>query len=510
MLADDVPASAEQQGSQQPFCDRCHNLLHHQTGVPVIHPSIQSVEDTIAESPWKYNHIYHVVDSADFPMSLIPRIHASLSIAPQRSKNRRAKHAEHRSGTKTEVSFVVTRSDLLAPRKEQVDQMMPYLKEVLRDALGRAGRDLRLGNVRCVSAMRGWWTKNLKEDIWTRGGAGWMVGKVNVGKSNLFEVVFPKNRKEDIDFQTLRAKSLGLSTQSSPEFSVARQPGNVDLEGGDLLPPPRPEVPYPAMPTVSALPGTTASPIRLPFGNGKGELIDLPGLERSGIENWVMPDYRARLIMKKRPSSKQISLRSSHHLIIGGLVRIRPVTKELVFLAYNFTPLDAERKTDEKLNLIYTGVKAVPTSFMTDSEVWKNLQLAGRFKLKHDVTRERAGPLTARDGLKLKPEKLPFQVCSIDILIESVGWVEIVCQVRRRSTSEVGRQSPQTATVNSADENNLGPHHETVHGGSSSATLEENLHPEVEVFSPEGKFIGSRPPLGAWKLKRNSVSQSRR
>jgi len=61
--------------------------------------------------------------------------------------------------------------------------MMPYLTTVLRDALGRSGKDVRLGNVRCVSAIRGWWTPTLKEEIFKRGGGGWMVGKVNVGKS---------------------------------------------------------------------------------------------------------------------------------------------------------------------------------------------------------------------------------------------------------------------------------------------------------------------------------------
>jgi hypothetical protein len=78
-----------------------------------------------------------------------------------------------------------------------VDVLMPYVREVLRDALGRENKDARLGNVRLVSAKRGWWTKQVKEDIWERGGAGWMVGKVNVGKSNLFEAVFPKGRGAD-------------------------------------------------------------------------------------------------------------------------------------------------------------------------------------------------------------------------------------------------------------------------------------------------------------------------
>lgn len=34
--------------------------------------------------------------------------------------------------------------------------------------------------------------KELKRDIWKCGGVGWFVGKVNVGKSWFFEMVFFK------------------------------------------------------------------------------------------------------------------------------------------------------------------------------------------------------------------------------------------------------------------------------------------------------------------------------
>src|SRR5205814_7498702 len=51
-----------------PFCDRCHNLQHHNSGVSIHHPSIQAIRQTIWESPHKHNHIYHVLDAADFPL----------------------------------------------------------------------------------------------------------------------------------------------------------------------------------------------------------------------------------------------------------------------------------------------------------------------------------------------------------------------------------------------------------------------------------------------------------
>ena len=62
--------------------------------------------------------------------------------------------------------------------------------------LAHLGKMVRLGNVRCVSSRRGWWTRQVKDEISSRGGGGWMVGKVNVGKSSLFGSVFPKGAPE--------------------------------------------------------------------------------------------------------------------------------------------------------------------------------------------------------------------------------------------------------------------------------------------------------------------------
>ena len=206
---------------------------------------------------------------------------------PQRSQNRRAKHSKFYHGRKAEMSFIITRSDLLAPQKEQVDTMMSYLVEVLRDALGKSAKDVRLGNVRCVSAKRGWWTRQVKEDIWNRGGGGWMVGKVNVGKSNLVDCVFPNGPSKDIRLGALRhAATSGnegevLPSQPAlPETEVFDQQGLLETQSSadesmysdemSLLPPAPKEIDYPVLPIVSSLPGTTASPILLPFGSGSG------------------------------------------------------------------------------------------------------------------------------------------------------------------------------------------------------------------------------------------------
>jgi hypothetical protein len=482
-------AQNDSPGQELPLCNRCHQLVHHHVGVPIDHPSMDSLADTIAESPYKYNHIYHVIDAADFPMSLVKNIHELLSTSGLRSKNRRAKHTKYRHGKVTELSFIITRSDLLAPKKEQVDAMMPDLLDILRNALGSAAKEVRLGNVRCVSAKRGWWTKELKADVYRRGGGGWMVGKVNVGKSNLFEAIFPKGKAEDINFDVVRRDARKGYAHLLPDENDEPLDSKVSNEYS-LLPPARLETPYPVMPTISSLPGTTASPIRIPFGNGKGELIDLPGLARSTLDQAIEPEQRDGLVMKARTVPEQYVIKPGQSLLLGGLVRITPVTPgDLVILAYPFTPLKPHLTSTEKAIEIQTGTKVSGYDpAVTTEQAKEAIRSAGVFELLHDVTRYRAGPLTTSAGAGLKVLDLPFRVLSADILVESVGWIELVAQVRRRRGGS--RDSTEAQAVD----------------------LDEHL-PRVEVFTPGGSFISARRPLNAWLLggqqKRSSHAKGR-
>ncbi|KAF2209746.1 hypothetical protein CERZMDRAFT_24143, partial [Cercospora zeae-maydis SCOH1-5] len=405
------------------LCDRCHNLMYQSKGKSILHPSMESIRDIIESSPHRDNHIYHVIDAADFPMSLIPNLISSLDLPRLRTQNRRSKSRSFIHGRKADVSFIITRSDLLAPKKEDVDRLMPYLQEVLRDALGRSGKNLRLGNVRCVSAQRGWWTPQVKEEIWKRGGAGWVVGKVNVGKSALFEVAYPKGRNMKPDAQAQLAK----------EDDMGEEYDDADIS---LLPPAQTETAYPHMPIVSSLPGTTASPIRIPYGNGKGELIDLPGIQRSSLETHIKPEYRSSLVMKSRVVPEQFTLRAGRSLLLGGIIRITPKTDDLVFLAYPFTPLTPHAARDDKAIAIQTGFSEDRTPYTGTVEnigtesAKKRIQSAGTFKIQWNATNKRTGSLTNRTAGKRKVGDLPFIVYSADILIESVGWVEIAVQVR--------------------------------------------------------------------------------
>ncbi|TKA61496.1 hypothetical protein B0A55_12037, partial [Friedmanniomyces simplex] len=481
----------------------------------------------------------------------------ALNLPKLRTRNRRSKSIQYTRGRVAEVSFIITRSDLLAPKKEQVDTLMPYLQGVLRDALGRRGEKVRLGGVRCVSSKRGWWTKVVKEEIWERKGAAWMVGKVNVGKSALFEVVFPKGRagqgKEERGVRegspvrdagtadtvgevgNLPSGSMetadtagGLAEGDTSTESTPRRPEMYQetelLVGRDvaddaddepfsdrddvelsLLPPAQPETPYPTMPLVSSLPGTTASPIRIPYGNGKGELIDLPGVHRSSLDLHVQPEHHKEMVMKSRIVPEQFTIRPGQSLLLGGLIRLTPkfTSGSEIMLAYPFVPpaFTPHVTGTHKAIAIQTGVHS-PLSRDRQGEIYEGkissiateaakskILSGGTHKLEWNVTKRRSGALTEAAAGKQKADSLPFTIYSADVLVESVGWVELVCQVRKR------RASLFSDDVLSALE--------VERDGSWADGV-----PEVEIWSPEGKFVGCRRPMGAWGLggkKREAV-----
>lgn len=363
-----------------------------------------------------------------------------------------------------------------------------------------------------------------------------MVGKVNVGKSNLFEVAFPKGRNENINIGVMRNKARfgsisGVEDRYEDEIAlrqheeVQEAEDNKDLiddadlveEGSDLLPPARAETPYPVMPTVSSLPGTTASPIRIPFGGGRGELVDLPGLARSDLDTFVKPEDRDSLVMKHRITPEQYTIKTGQSLLLGGLIRIDPYCpagwqqKELTILAYPFVPLRPHLTSVMKADEIQSGARVSGVPMVVDDAGRKAMQSAGRFQLKWDVTKQRAGPLTTASGVGLKAKVLPFSVLSTDILVEGIGWVELVAQVRKRKVDPVPivvdvepdgvirGESEADDELRSIDDKETSPHLEKDENYEKEAHNADEF-PEVEVFSPNGMGIGARRPMGAWLL----------
>jgi len=147
------------------------------------------------------------------------------------------------------------------------------------------------------------------------------------------------------------------------------------------------------------------------------------------------------------------------------------------------------------------------------------------------VTKSRAGSVI-RAGVD--PAKLPFQVYATDILIEGVGWVELVCQVRKsriNSQPTSAQEEPakeETVDEESAEEQTVGPAVPTseqvsiestgfvpfnspltVSNGEASSNF-----PQVEIFTPEGKSVGQRECLDVWQTwhtgkARNAVRSAR-
>ncbi|KAL1964026.1 hypothetical protein VTN77DRAFT_7572 [Rasamsonia byssochlamydoides] len=497
------------------YCDRCHNLIHHNQGEPAPSPTVESIRALLEESPHKCNRVYHIVDAADFPMSVIPNIHKALDLQEQRSKNRRAKTEKYKGGKKmTTVSFVITRSDLLAATKEQVDSLMQRIRKMLLDVLGLKQEDVRLGNVHMISAHRGWWTKKVKEEIREHGGGIWVVGKANVGKSSFINSCFPKDSKN------LEKVAELLQRRQDAESLEAAQAmdDSVLLNEDSLLPPaPREEL-YPTLPVVSSLPGTTVSPIRIPFGRGRGEMIDLPGLDRGTLQDFVKDEYKRDLIMTKRIKPERLTIKPGQSLLLGGgLIRITPVTEDVVVLAACFVPLETHVTKTQKAIEIQSLLRPYSTGACRGTTIVKDgvfgsdtISSAGIFELDTDVTHNHLPTLMKKrlEDQGIKPPPLPYKVFSRDLLIEGCGWIELTAQVRAKklessgsgSRSENGSDSNSGSGSGSDNESNSSGDSNSASTSSKSSSESKPPLPRVEVFSPHGQHIGSRPPMETWNF----------
>ncbi|KAL2853785.1 hypothetical protein BJY01DRAFT_57402 [Aspergillus pseudoustus] len=462
--------------SQQPvqICDRCHNLRHHNEGVTVISPTIHSIRAYLDESPHRDNRIYHVIDAADFPMSVVDGIYEELSIQEQRSHNRRAAMHKYKHGRKLPtISFIITRSDLLAPTKDLADSKMEYIRSILREKLRIPSEDFRMGNIHMISAQRGWWTTKVKEEMRDHGGGLWIVGKANVGKSSFVEACLPKDSK---NFEKMM--DLVERRQQESQNSCDQPAAVLD----SILPPAPREDLYPVLPVVSSLPGTTVSPIRIPFGGGRGEIIDLPGLDRPDLTQFVLDEYKRDLIMTKRQKPERHTIKPGQSLLLGGgLVRITPVNSDAILLAACFIPIETHLTKTEKAVEMQAQSRPYPRTNIVKEGTGELVSTAGVFDLEWDVTKSHL-PSTIAQAIRDKRMKqapdLPYRVMSADILIEGCGWVELTAQIRSKPTED-GDETPAS-------------------------------FPQVEVFTPNGKHIASRKPIECWQLMEQKKKHDRR
>jgi hypothetical protein len=315
------PAEPRQERSLSPICERCHNLIHEHHAPPLpAYPTLDTLSKLLLSSPHKFNHIYHLIDAADFPLSLSPRLRNHLYTTLPKSITR------HLS-----VSYIITRCDLLMPKRDQISSLMTYFKSIIKERIpeGEKVEGLPLSNTRlhAISSRVGWEVGILKDEIKQRQGGVWLLGVVNVGKSSLLRDVWPINGvMKSSSFE--EATEFDILPDQHP-IVQSQVGGNCNDAGeGQRLNPildrarGRPSLGIPHVPpTISEIPGTTAAPLRVSYksvgrgGKTRGELVDLPGMERwtsfgeTGLTKYVRPEKWRELIMKKRIDGDQYTIK---------------------------------------------------------------------------------------------------------------------------------------------------------------------------------------------------------
>lgn len=217
-------------------------------------------------------------------------------------------------------------------------------------------------------------------------------------------------------------------------------------------------------------------------------MIDLPGLDRGQLEDYVRDEHKRDLIMRKRPKPELLAIKGGQSLLLGGgLIRITPVNPDDVLMAACFLPLEPHiTKTEKAIEMQtekrpYTGPNIAKEGF---SETIKS---AGAFDLKWDVTESHLPTSIAKavEDNKTSPPPLPYKVMSADLLVEGCGWIELTVQIRAKALE-----------VSSTDDG-AGP--------------PRSVLPRVEVFSPNGRHIGSRMPIECWDfIAQKAASDQRR
>lgn len=282
-------------------CSRCHEMVYHHKGADLpAYPTLNTLTKLLLNSPHQKNHIYHLIDAVDLPMSLIPDLRSHISSTLPK---------EIRRGIT--ISYIVTRADLLMRLRKEVSSLMTWIKKVIKDALPEGekveGRD---DKIHVISVRNGWGVGTVKEEIHNRVGGVWILGAVNVGKSRFVREVWPEGAESrPVTLEEAREYDI-LPEQAEVETDGhENKPKNADQNGRELVVYHKEQNTLKTPPTVSDIPGTTAAPIKVTYktagrrGKAWGELIDLPGMERwvgfgdKGLLQYVRDDKKLDLTM---------------------------------------------------------------------------------------------------------------------------------------------------------------------------------------------------------------------
>ena len=293
-------------------CGRCHGIRYHHraSGLPA-YPTLHTLTNLMQNSPHIKNHIYHLIDAADLPMSLQPGLREHLYRNLSKPLCRQLT-----------VSYIVTRADILMASERQISSLMTYIKKRIKDALPEDERvESMVDKIHVISIRNGWGVGKVKDEIRRRTGGVWIIGGINVGKSRFVKEMWPEGG-ESRPVTREEAEEYGILPEGgeSTELKAEGKEGGVEKKKGKMAY----EYflnPLHITPTVSDVPGTTAAPIKIAYrasGQGRrwGEMIDLPGFERwvsyskNGLLKYVRPELQMAVAMDERVKGQQYTIKS--------------------------------------------------------------------------------------------------------------------------------------------------------------------------------------------------------
>jgi len=293
-------------------CERCHSIRYHHraSGLPA-YPTLHTLTNLMQNSPHTNNHIYHLIDAADLPMSLQPGLREHLYQNLDKTLQRQLT-----------VSYIVTRADILMASERQISSLMTYIKKRIKDILPFDERvESAVDRIHVISTKNGWGVGKVKDEIRSRTGGVWIIGGINVGKSRFVMEMWPEGG-ESRPVTRGEAEEYGILPESgeSTEGKAEGKEGGVEKKKGKMAY----EYflnPLHIAPTVSDVPGTTAAPIKIAYrASGRerrwGEMIDLPGFERwvgygeNGLLKYVRPKLQMAVAMDKRVKGQQYTIKS--------------------------------------------------------------------------------------------------------------------------------------------------------------------------------------------------------
>ena len=79
-------------------------------------------------------------------------------------------------------------------------------------------------------------------------------------------------------------------------------------------------------------------------------------MERHTLEPYVKPEHHLDIVMKQRVAPERIVIKPGSSLLLGGLIRITPVTPDQIFMAHIFVPLKPHLTKTAKAIELHTGI----------------------------------------------------------------------------------------------------------------------------------------------------------